>query len=322
MDHDHGDLMHQGHDHSAHGHAHAPAAFDRAFALGVGLNVAFVLVELGVGLAIGSLALVADAGHNATDVMGLLLAWGATALGRLKPRGRFTHGFGQASILASLANALLILLAAGVIGWEAIRRFAVPNPPDGLLVMGVAAMGVAVNFGTAWLFARGRKDDLNIEGAFLHMVWDGLVSLSVIAAGAAILLTGRAWIDPAISLVVVAVMVAGTWRLLVASSKLSLGASPDRIDPVAVQAALAAAPGVASVHDLHVWPLSTTRTALSAHLVMPAGHPGDALLSGLADAVKRRFDIAHVTLQIELGDAGPCCHADPATDPTTKETRP
>lgn len=319
MGHEH---SHAGHNHAGLDHAHAPVAFDRAFALGIGLNLAFVLVELGVGFSINSLALIADAGHNATDVLGLLLAWGAVLLGRMQPRGRYTYGFGQASILASLANALLILLAAGVIGWEAIQRFSRPTAPDGALVMAVAGIGVLINFTTAWLFARGRKGDINIEGAFLHMVWDGLVSLSVIIAGAAIVLTGKAWIDPAISLVVVAVMVAGTWRLLVASSKLSLGASPDSINPTAVLAALVSEPGVAAVHDLHVWPLSTTRTALSAHLVMPAGHPGDAALAALADAVKRRFDLSHVTLQIELGDAGPCRHADFEHEPRTTETSP
>jgi cobalt-zinc-cadmium efflux system protein len=306
MEQDHKGHSHAGHTHGTHGHAHAPASFDRAFALGIGLNISFVLVELGVGVWINSLALIADAGHNATDVLGMLLAWGATALGRMAPRGRFTFGFGQASILASLANALLILLAAGVIGWEAIRRFASPHLPDGSLVMAVAAVGVAINFGTARLFARGRKSDINIEGAFLHMLWDGLVSLSVIAAGAAILLSGQAWIDPAISLVVVAVMVAGTWRLLVASSAMSLGASPSSIDLAAVRASLLATPGVTSVHDLHVWPLSTTETALSAHLVMPQGHPGDRVLADLAYALRHDFGLGHATLQIELGDSAPC----------------
>jgi cobalt-zinc-cadmium efflux system protein len=307
MDHRHGAHQHEGHAHGhGHAHAHAPASHHRAFALGVGLNISFVLLELGVGLWINSLALIADAGHNATDVLGMLLAWGATALGRMAPRGRFTFGFGQASILASLANALLILLAAGVIGWEAIRRFASSHPPDGTLVMAVAAMGVAINFGTAWLFARGRKSDLNIEGAFLHMLWDGLLSLSVIAAGAVILLTGQAWIDPAISLVVVAVMVAGTWPLLVASSAMSLGASPASIDLAAMRASLLATPGVTSVHDLHIWPLSTTQTALSAHLVMPGGHPGDRVLADLADAMRHDFGLGHATLQIELGDGAPC----------------
>lgn len=303
MGHEH---SHAGHNHAGLDHAHAPVAFDRAFALGIGLNLAFVLVELGVGFSINSLALIADAGHNATDVLGLLLAWGAVLLGRMQPRGRYTYGFGQASILASLANALLILLAAGVIGWEAIQRFSRPTAPDGALVIGVAGIGVLINFTTAWLFARGRKGDINIEGAFLHMLWDGLVSLSVIAAGAAILLTGKAWIDPAISLVVVAVMVAGTWRLLVASSAMSLGASPASIDVAAVRTHLLATPGVKSVHDLHIWPLSTTETALSAHLVMPHGHPGDALLAALATALKHQFGLGHVTIQIET-DASTAC---------------
>ena len=304
--HDHGYHQDSGHNHGAHAHVHGPSSYDGAFALGISLNVSFVLVELGVGWSINSLALIADAGHNATDVLGLLLAWGATALGRLQPRGRFTFGFGQASILASLANALLILLAAGVIGWEAIRRFANPSPPDGALVMAVAAVGVVINLGTAWLFSRGRKSDINIEGAFLHMLWDGLVSLSVILAGAAILLTGKAWIDPAISLVVVAVMVAGTWHLLLASSRLSLGASPAGVDLPSVKEWLAARPGVASVHDLHVWPLSTTQAALSAHLVMPEGHPGDVVLATLAHELDEKYGLRHVTLQIETGDGTNC----------------
>jgi cobalt-zinc-cadmium efflux system protein len=306
MNHDHRHHNHAGHNHGAHGHAHSPASYDGAFAFGIGLNVCFVLVELGVGLSINSLALIADAGHNATDVLGLLLAWGATALGRLQPKGRFTFGFGQATILASLVNALLILVAAGVIGWEAIHRFANPSPPNGILVMVVAAIGVAINLGTAWLFSRGRKTDINIEGAFLHMLWDGLVSLSVILAGGAILLTRQAWIDPAISLVVVAVMVAGTWHLLVASSSLSLGASPPGVDLTAVMDWLAALPGVASVHDLHVWPLSTTQAALSAHLVMPNGHPGDAAIAAIATELEAHYGLSHVTIQIELGD-GPAC---------------
>ena len=303
---DHNHHNHAGHNHGAHGHAHSPASYDGAFAFGIGLNVCFVLVELGVGLSINSLALIADAGHNATDVLGLLLAWGATALGRLQPKGRFTFGFGQATILASLVNALLILVAAGVIGWEAIHRFANPSPPNGILVMVVAAIGVAINLGTAWLFSRGRKTDINIEGAFLHMLWDGLVSLSVILAGAAILLTGQAWIDPAISLVVVAVMVAGTWHLLVASSNLSLGASPAGIDLTKVKDWLGARPGVASVHDLHVWPLSTTQAALSAHLVMPGGHPGDLALATFAHELDEKYGLSHVTLQVELGDGANC----------------
>ncbi|OYU33736.1 cation diffusion facilitator family transporter [Novosphingobium sp. PASSN1] len=306
---DHSHESHAGHNHGAHGHAHGPANYDGAFAFGIGLNVCFVLVELGVGVSINSLALIADAGHNATDVLGLLLAWGATALGRLPPKGRFTFGFGQATILASLANALLILIAAGVIGWEAVQRFANPIPPNGVLVMAVAAIGVVINLGTAWLFARGRKTDINIEGAFLHMLWDGLVSLSVIFAGGAILLTGQAWIDPAISLVIVAVMVAGTWHLLLASSSLSLGASPAGVDLTKVKDWLVARPGVASVHDLHVWPLSTTQAALSAHLVMPEGHPGDLTLATFAQELDEKFGLSHVTLQIEIGDGTNCSQA-------------
>lgn len=303
---DHTDHQDIDHNHGAHGHVHGPDSYDGAFALGISLNVSFVLVELGVGWSINSLALIADAGHNATDVLGLLLAWGATVLGRLQPRGRFTFGFGQASILASLANALLILLAAGVIGWEAIRRFGNPSPPDGTLVMAVAAVGVVINLGTAWLFSRGRKSDINIEGAFLHMLWDGLVSISVILAGAAILLTGQAWIDPAISLVVVAVMVTGTWHLLVASSSLSLGASPAGVDLNLLRDWLGTRPGVASVHDLHVWPLSTTKAALSAHLIMPSGHPGDATLCAIASELVKHYGLSHVTLQIETGESASC----------------
>jgi cobalt-zinc-cadmium efflux system protein len=300
-DHSHGG----GHSHAGHAHA-VPKDFGPVFALAVGLNLSFVLIEGIVGVSIGSVALVADAGHNASDVLGLLLAWGAVVLTKARPDGRYTYGLGSASILAALANAALLLIAAGVILWEAIGRLSAPSAPDGWIVMGVAAIGVVINFGTALLFMKDRKSDLNLRGAFLHMAFDGLVSLGVIVAGCAILLTGAGWIDPVIGVVIALVIVWGGWGLMRDSIALAMNAAPPATNLTAIDAFLRARSGVASVHDLHVWPLSTTQTVLSAHLVTPDGHPGDVWLADLAHDIEDRFAINHVTIQIELDPEGPC----------------
>ncbi|QYU69223.1 cation diffusion facilitator family transporter [Leptolyngbya sp. 15MV] len=288
-----------GHGHAAaHGHGHAPD-FSRAFAIGVTLNLAFVVVEATFGFLSGSMALVADAGHNLSDVLGLLLAWGAATAARRPASGRYTYGFKSSTILAAMANAGLLLVAIGAILFETLHRFAEPAPVHGRTMVIVAGIGIIINAATAMLFMRGRKHDLNIRGAFLHMVADALVSLGVVVAGLAILLTGQRWIDPATSLVIVAVIAWGTWGLLRDSVKMGLLAVPEGISEGDVRGYLASLPGVAELYDLHIWPMSTTETALTAHLVMPHGHPGDAFLQNIAQALEDRFGIDHVAVQIE-----------------------
>jgi cobalt-zinc-cadmium efflux system protein len=298
-DHDHAD---RGHDHGAHGHighSHAPANFGRAFAIGIALNAAFVLIEAAYGFVSNSTALLADAGHNLSDVLGLLVAWIAAVLSQRPPTPRLTYGLRNSSILAALLNAILLLIASGAILLEAIQRLIHPEPIASLTVIVVAAIGIAVNGITALLFASGRKTDLNIRGAYLHMVADAAVSLGVVLSAFAIMTTDWLWIDPAMSLVIVAVIVWGTWSLLRESTAMSLAAVPSGIDPAAVRALLSGRPGVASIHDLHIWPLSTTETALTAHLVMPAGNPGDVFLTETCRTLQERFNIGHATLQIE-----------------------
>ena len=311
MAHDHSHA-HAGHDHAAHGsrghagHSHAPADFGRAFAIGIGLNVAFVLVEAGYGLASNSLALLADAGHNLSDVLGLAIAWGAAALGKRGPSGRFSYGLKRASILAALLNAILLLVAVGAISLEAVQRFGSPQPVASVTVMIVAGIGIVINTATALLFASGRSGDINIRGAFLHMAADAAVSAGVVLAGLAILATGWLWLDPAASLLIAAVILWSTWGLLRDSVALSLDAVPRGIDRAEVHAHLAALPGVVEVHDLHVWPISTTQTALTAHLVRPAvagNDDDDAFLQSAAHSITERFGIDHSTLQIERGRA-------------------
>jgi cobalt-zinc-cadmium efflux system protein len=289
-----------GHSHD-HGHGHAPVNHGPAFAFGVVLNLAFVGVEAVAGFLSGSMALLADAGHNLSDVLSLALAWGASVLARRPPAGRFTYGFKSSTILAALANAGLLLVAIGGIAFETLNRIASPPAVEGRVMMIVAGIGIAINAGTALLFMRGRHRDLNIRGAFLHMTADALVSLGVVVAGALILSTGARWIDPVTSLVIVLVIAWGTWGLLKDSVKLSLNAVPGHIDEAAVRAHLAGLPGVARVHDLHIWPMSTTEAALTAHLVMPAGHPGDGFLHGLAHDLDHSFGIEHATVQVETG---------------------
>ncbi len=292
-----GDHSHGGHD---HGHSHAPADFGRAFAIGVALNTAFVVVEAVFGVLSGSMALIADAGHNLSDVLALLLAWGASAAARRPASARYTYGFKSSTILAALANAMLLLVAIGMILVEALGRFFDPQPIEAGTVMAVAAVGIAINAVTAMLFLRGRAHDINIRGAYLHMAYDALVSLGVVAAGGLILLTGALWIDPVTSLIIVAVIAWGTWGLLKDSVKMSLLAVPDSVDEGAVRRYLAGLPGVATVHDLHIWPMSTTETALTAHLVMPGGHPGDSFLREVAEELAHRHAIGHATMQVEL----------------------
>jgi len=300
------------HHHHPAGHHHdAPRDLGRAFALGVALNVGFVVVETGAGLWSNSLALLADAGHNLSDVLALLLAWGAATLSARQPSARFTFGLRSSSVLAALANALLLLAVCGAIGWEAIGRLQASVAVPGGAVIAVAACGVLVNAATALLFLRRQKVDLNARGAFLHMAADALVSLGVVAAGVGMLLTGWAWLDPAVSLAVVGVIFASTWGLARDSLGLALHAVPAGIDPVAVRAFLAARPGVADVHDLHIWGMSTTENALSAHLVIPDGHPGDRFLAETAQGLEQRFRIGHATLQVEHGDPEHPCGLEP-----------
>jgi len=295
------------HDHHHHDHAHAPAGFGRAFAIGIALNLAYVAAEVGYGIAAHSLALLADAGHNAGDVLALLAAWLAAALARRAPSRRFTYGLRASSILAALGNAVVLLLITGGIAWEAIRRLLAPEPVAGVTVMVVAAAGILVNALTAWLFVSGRKEDLNIRAAFLHMAGDALVAFGTVVAGALIWWTGSLWIDPAVSLLVAAAIVVGTWGVLGDSLRLALDGVPPGIDREAVAAYLGALPGVRSVHDLHIWGMSTTETALTAHLVRGDGQLDDALLHEAADGLRHRFHIAHATLQVETGNpAFPC----------------
>lgn len=290
------------HDHAhghGHGHSHAPASFGRAFAVGITLNLAFVIVEAVYGVLSGSMALVADAGHNLSDVLGLVIAWAASILAARPPSARYTYGFKSSSILAALANAAFLLVALGAILVETIRRLFDPEPVAGGPVMIVAAIGIVINTVTALMFMRGRDHDINIRGAYLHMAADAAVSAGVVIAGLFITLTGAQWIDPVTSLAIVGIIAVGTWGLLKDSLKMSLNAVPPRIDEQKVRHFLTSLGGVEAVHDLHIWPMSTTETALTAHLVMPGGHPGDGFLHHLAHVLEHDFGIGHATVQIE-----------------------
>ena len=305
-DHDHSKHAH-GHDHH-HGHHHpAPTDFGRAFALAIALNTLFVAIEFIYGLAANSTALMADAGHNLSDVLGLVLAWLATLLGRRAPNSTYTYGLRSSSVLAALANAAFLLLACGGIAWEAMGRFGTPHPVDSAVVMGVAAAGILVNGFSAWLFMRGSKGDVNIRGAYLHMAADAAVSLGVVLAGAAIWYTGWSWLDPALSLVIVAIIVVGTWGLLRESLGLALHAVPPHVDAAAVEKYLKSLPGVAGIHDLHIWGMSTTESALTVHLVLPAGYPGDAFLDEVVHTLADDYSIHHATLQTEMGTTDHSC---------------
>ncbi len=313
-DHQHQDHPHHNeHDHNHHapGHTHAPKDFGRAFLFGIILNSGFVVVEVVYGILGNSLALLADAGHNLSDVLGLLLAWGASVLVKRIPSKRYTYGLRSTSILAALINAVLLLVVTGGIAWKAMLRFRYPSAVEGMTVIVVAAFGIAINLGTALLFMAGRKGDLNVRGAFTHMAADAAISLGVVIAGFAIIFTGWHWLDPAVSLIISILIVIGTWSLLRDSVNLALHAVPAGIDSDKIRAYLTSIEGVSEVHDLHIWAMSTTETALTVHLVMPAGYPSDAFRSAVVDTLQERFKIAHSTIQIEINDSPRSCNLAP-----------
>lgn len=292
--------------HDRHGHHHAPQDFGKAFIFAILLNSGFVVVEAVFGILYGSMALVADAGHNLSDVLALMLAWGASLAAKRPPSRRFTYGYKSSTILAAIANALLLAVAIGAILFETVHRLFEPTEPQGTVMMIVAGIGVLINTGTALLFLRG-QDDLNIRGAYLHMAADALVSIGVVVAGLAILLSGLWWIDPLVSLAIVAVIAWGTWGLAKDSIKMGLLAVPARIDVREVRAHLEQQEGVIAVHDLHVWPMSTTETALTAHLIMPSMPRTDTFLNQISDSLAQRFGIGHSTIQIEIEACETCC---------------
>ncbi|HZH08772.1 MAG TPA: cation diffusion facilitator family transporter [Microvirga sp.] len=293
-----------GHSHHGHHHGHShEVGHGRAFAIGIALNLAFVAIEAAYGFIADSMALLSDAGHNLSDVLGLAIAWGAAILAKRAPDDRYTYGLRSSSILAALLNALLLMVAIGGIVWESVQRLIEPAPVMAGTMMVVAGIGIVVNGFTALLFMSGHHD-LNIRGAFLHMVADAAVSLGVVLGGLAILWTGATWIDPVLSLVIAGVIVWGTWGLLKQSLRLSLHGVPRGIAMAEVKDALAKRPGVARVHHVHVWAISTTQTALTAHLVMPGGHPGDRFLAETQHELKEHFGIDHATLQIEIHAQG------------------
>ena len=299
---------HHGHSHDHHGggHSHAPKDFGRAFAIGTVLNTGIVVLQAVYGLIAHSTALLADAGHNLSDVLSLIVAWGAASLAKRPPSEHFTYGLRGSSIVAALFNAVFLLVVMGGIAWEAIQRFSAPVEIEGRTVMVVAGIGIVVNGICAWLFASGREGDINVRGAFLHMLSDALVSFGVVCAGGLILLTGWLWLDPAVTLVIVGVIVYGTWGLLKDSFRMAMAAVPANIDPARVKEYLTALNGVSRVHDLHIWPMSTTHTALTCHLVMPDGHPGDAFTAQISETLHKEFGIEHTTVQIELAEDADC----------------
>ena len=282
-----------------------------AFAIGIALNTAYVLFEVIFGIAGHSLALLADAGHNLSDVLGLLLAWGASAIAQSAPTKRRTYGFRGTSILAALFNAIFLLVSVGAIAWEALRRFNAPTEVAAMTVIWVSLLGIGINTATAFMFMSGRKGDLNIRGAFLHMAADAAISVGVVVAGIAILWTGRHWIDPLVSLLISAVIVWGTWDLLRESVNLALQAVPENIEPEEVERYLEQLPGITKVHDLHIWAMSTTEIALTAHLVKPDGQLDDLLLDQIQCELRDRFGIEHMTLQLECGNTDHSCSQEP-----------
>lgn len=301
-----------GHEHGhahTHGHTHAPTNFGPRFIIGIGLNIIIVGLEFVYGVISGSVALIADAGHNLSDVLGLGVAFAAVVLSAREPSARFTYGLKGSSILAALFNAAFLLIVTGALSFEAIRRLFAPEPVAAKTMMVIAAIGIVINALTAALFASGRKNDLNVRGAFLHMAADAAVSAGVVVAGLLILLTGQLWLDPLMSLIINGVIVAGAWGLLRESLHMSLGAVPVGIASADVRRFLTGLPGVSSLHDLHIWSISTSDICLTGHLLMPAGHPGDAFLMETAEGLRQRFRIAHVTLQIETDEATICALA-------------
>ncbi|MGE0178331.1 MAG: cation diffusion facilitator family transporter [Sphingomonas sp.] len=295
------------HDHSHHGHGghhhhEPPADFSFAFAVGIALNLGFVAIETAYGFWANSMALLADAGHNLSDVLGLVVAWVGAALAKRPASRRFSYGFRAATILAALANAIILIVAVAFIAYHAVVRLLIPDVVEAGTVMIVAAIGILINGVTALMFARGRKADLNVRGAYLHMIADALVSAGVVVAGLLILWTGWVWVDPVASLIVAAIILVASVDMLRESVTMALAGVPRSIDPDAVEAHLAALPGVERIHDLHIWPMSTTEYALTAHLVMPGGFPGDAFLANCAGGIAHDFGIGHSTFQIETGD--------------------
>lgn len=302
---------HSGHSHSCGHHHGNPNNHGRAFVIAIALNSVFVLVEFVFGFIANSTALMADAGHNLSDVLGLILAWSAAILGRRAPSERYTYGLRSTSILAALANAMFLLVTCGAIAWEAVQRFSQPPAVAGLTVTLVAAVGIFVNGLSAWLFMKGSKGDLNIRGAYLHLAADAGVSLGVVIAGIAMIYTGWYWLDPVISLVIIAIIVIGTWGLLRESVQLALSAVPANIEVAAIDAYLRQCHGIADIHDLHIWGMSTTENALTVHLVMPDGYPGDVFMDDIMQTLKVRFSVHHSTLQIELGTTPHACSLNP-----------
>jgi cobalt-zinc-cadmium efflux system protein len=299
--------IHAGHAHCG-GHQHgAPNNYGRPFALAIVLNTVFVVIESTFGFLANSTALMADAGHNLSDVLGLLLAWGATILARKVPSERYTYGLRSTTIFAALVNAMFLLVACGAIAWEAIQRFWHPAVVTGLTVTLVATVGIVINGLSAWLFVKGSKGDLNIRGAYLHMAADAAVSLGVVVAGVVMIFTGWDWLDSAISLGIVAVIVIGTWGLLRESVQLALNAIPAHISATEVEAYLRECPGITDIHDLHIWGMSTTESALTVHLVMPEGYPGDEFMDDITRILRERFSVQHSTLQIEQGTTDHAC---------------
>ena len=300
---------------SHHHHHHAAPDYSRAFAVGVALNIIFVVIEVAYGVMANSLALITDAGHNLSDVLGLLLAWGASYLAGKKPSRRRTYGYSRATILASMFSGLLLLAAVAVISWEAVNRFFTPSEPVGQTIMIVAGIGVLINSITAWFFVSGKDHDLNIRGAYLHMAADALVSLGVVISGFVIWKFGLKWFDPLSSLLIAAVIFWSTWGLLRDSLNLAIDGVPRDIDPEIIRKWLSDQPGVEGLHDLHIWPISTTETALTAHLLMPESPADDEFLHNLAMQLQEMFKISHATFQVERGDGDqPCVQSKTCAD--------
>lgn len=297
---------HHGHDHGHH-HHHAPSGHGRAFAIAIVLNAIFVAVEFGYGFVANSTALMADAGHNLSDVLGLMLAWGAAILGKREPSGRYTYGLRGSSMLAALFNAMLLMLACGAIAWEAVQQLLQPTPVQGSTVSIVAAIGIAVNGFSAWLFMAGSKDDINIRGAYLHLAADAAISLGVLVSGVIVMFTNWSWLDPVVSIAIVLLIMGSTWSLLKESLRMVMAAVPENVNAQEVEDFLRRCSGVTEVHDLHIWSMSTTETALTAHLVMPSGYPGDAALDEITRQLKEKFSIHHTTLQTEQGTTEHAC---------------
>jgi len=294
----------------AHTHEHTHTnQHGKAFATGIGLNLIFVAVEVFYGLMANSSALLADAGHNASDVLGLAFAWTAAWLATIKPKGKYTYGLRKTTILVSILNALLLFGAVAAIGWDAIEKLQNPQPVGGKQVMIVAGIGVVINTFTALLFMKGQKHDLNIRGAFLHMAADAAVSLGVVVAGLLILLTGKNWIDPVMSFIIIVVILWGTWQLFSDSLNLALDAVPKNIDVEKVRSFIESKGGVENLHDLHIWAMSTTQIALTAHLVMPNGND-DGFITLLQKELKKKFNIGHTTFQIENKNLQQNCDTD------------